>query len=159
VPPVGANPLVAPTAVVREDDTYVLVLDVGLKPFAPDPASPFLSDAAEPAAIYRVDLGSTPPVVARATETGQFVFPTGMAISAGTLFVCDPGQPEVAGLPPRLWRALPHAFGVIIHFAKQRLPPTQPQRALTQRQILDNIRDIVDQAKPAHTLWTIVSEI
>ena len=110
VPPTGVNPLVAPTAVVSEDATHLLVLDVGLKPFVPDPATPFTSDVAEPAAVYRVDLGASPPTVAFASETGDLVYPTGMVFSNGTLYICDPGEPEIAGIQPPLSRVLPYEF-------------------------------------------------
>jgi phage tail-like protein len=158
------NPLVAPTAVVREDTSHIFVLDLGLKAYAPplDPAlssDPFRRNVAEPAVIYRVDLGApapvvTAPVVIRASETGQLVHPTGMVLDQGTLYVSDRGDysdPGLAGELLRVWRATPHEFGVIVHFSEQR-PTTQRER----RQIVQNIREIVNQEKPAHTDWTMV---
>jgi hypothetical protein len=159
IPPAGPNPLVAPTGVVAEDATHLLVLDVGLKPFSPDPAAPFLCDVAEPAVIYRVDLGVMPPAVTRASETGQFVFPTGMVLGNGTLYICDPGEPEVAGIKPRLSRALPHEFAVLIHFCKQRLPSLPQDRQPLEERIRGGIGNILDQQKGAQTLYSIVTEI
>jgi hypothetical protein len=151
---------VAPTAVTRDDDTHVYVLDAGLKPFGP-PADPFVVAMAEPAAVYRVDFQATPPVVIRATETGQLVYPTGMAARGGDLYICDPGQPEVTGLIP-VWlpvmsRLMPFRFGVVIHFADSRLPADPDQRTKVQQQVVGNIRSIVDEQKPAHTVWDLIT--
>ena len=56
----ASNPLVAPTAITRSDDTHFYVLDAGLKPFVPrnDITHPFTRTVAEPAGVYRVDLGA-----------------------------------------------------------------------------------------------------
>jgi phage tail-like protein len=156
------NPLVAPTAVVHEDDTHVLVLDVGLKPFVPDINTPFVSQVAESAAVYRVDLNAA--TVMRAAEPGNLVYPTGMAFSAGSLFICDPGQPEtgiigLGGVSPLLCRVLPHEFGVVVHFCIQRLPQDQQAQDAVRRDILASIRSIVDQEKPAHTLYQLITEV
>jgi phage tail-like protein len=154
----GATPLVAPTAITQAGANQVFVLDAGLKPFAP-PADPFVMAVAEPAAVYYIDLSATPPAVTRATETGQLVFPTGMASRGGELIVCDPGQPEVAGLVPVWSRLLPFRFGVVVHFADARLPSDPNDRATVQRQVVGNIRSIVDQQKPAHTLWNLITAV
>ncbi len=156
------NPLVAPTAVAHEDDTHVLVLDVGLKPFVPDSNTPFVSQVAEPAAVYRVDLKAS--AVTRAAEPGNLVYPTGMALSAGSLFICDPGQPEtgiigMGGVSPLLCRVLPHEFGVVIHFCIQRLPQDQQTQDAVRRDIIASIRSIVNQEKPAHTLYQLITEV
>ena len=153
----GPNPLVAPTAVVHEDDTHVLVLDVGLKPFVPDRNTPFVSQVAEPAAAYRVDLNAA--TVTRAAEPGNLVYPTGMAFSGGSLFICDPGQPEIGNIPPLLCRVWPHEFGVVVHFCIQRLPQDQQKQHAVIRDIIANIRSIVDQEKPAHTLYQLITEV
>ena len=154
----AGNPLVAPTAITRDDETHVYVLDAGVKPFTP-PADPFVLAVAEPATVYRVDLGASPPSAARAVENGQFVFPTGMAASGGRLVICDPGQPEVAGLIPVWSRLLPYRFGVVVHFTNSRLPADPGERANVQRQVVGNIRDIVDEQKPAHALWALITAI
>lgn len=146
--PLTANPLVAPTALVREDDQHLLVLDAGLKPFAPTLTDPFIVQVAAEASIYRVDLASR--TVVMATESGHFVYPTGMARHADTLFVCDPGYPEgEAGK----WRRRPYEFRVFVHFTRQRLPPNQQART-----ILASIRDVIAREKPAHTYGTVVSD-
>jgi phage tail-like protein len=154
VPPNGPNPLVAPTAVVSPDASRLLVLDVGLKPFVPDPGTPFTSDVAEPAAVWRVDLTTLPPTVTLASETGYLVYPRGMVLSNGTLYICDPGMPQIAGIGPPLSRVLPHRFSVILHFGKQRLPSKQDQE-----KIRGGIGDILAEQKGAQTLWNIVTEI
>jgi hypothetical protein len=78
--------------------------------------------------------------------------PSGMVFDGSRVFISDPGEPEVAPLDPRVWRAVEHEFGAVVHFSKQR-PATQPER----RRIVGSIRDIVDRGKPAHTLWTVIS--
>jgi phage tail-like protein len=152
--PAGTNPLVAPTAVVEDDADHLFVLDVGLKPLRPPLANPFLRQVAEPAVAYRVNLGPSPPVVTRATETQQLVFPTGMVRSADALYVCDRGEysdPVLAGPLLRVWRALPNEFGVVVHFSEQR-----PATPLERRQIVQNIHDIIAGERPVHATWTLV---
>jgi hypothetical protein len=156
------NPLVAPTAVVHEDDTHVLVLDAGLKPFAPDRNTPFVSQVAEPAVVYRIDLKAY--TVTQAAEPGDLIYPTGMTLSAGSLFICDPGQPEtgtigIGGVSPLLCRVLPHEFGVVVHFCIQRLPQDQQTQDALKRDIIASIRSIVDQEKPAHTIYQLITEV
>lgn len=244
------NPLVMPTALVRDDSDRLFVLDVGLKPYLTnlDPAlsgEHFRRHIAEPATIYQVDteydlnlmslttaddlptegkllvivakisnyyharifdgkgnkvidkgkdefkpdqlliqqleaaLGSQPidrqtkdellqkissslghtlqPLVTRVTENHQLVYPTGMVWDEGTLYICDRGEysdPSLSGAIQRVWRAVAHEFGVIVHFSEQR-PTTQLER----RQIVQNIREIVDQEKPAHTAWTMTYSV
>ena len=150
--PAGSNPLVAPTGLASVSATQLLVLDSGLKPVVPSAATPFNAEIAEPASLYWVDLGQAPPVVSRASETKSLVAPRGMVFDGTLAFICDPGQPQTAGLEPRVFRALAHEFGVIVHFSKQR-PTTQPER----RKILGNIREIVAGGKPAQTLAGIIS--
>ncbi|GHO83203.1 phage tail protein [Dictyobacter formicarum] len=154
VPP-GQNPLIAPVSMVRLDDTHLFVLDLGLKPVFSSGSQPFIRTMAETASIYTIDLGSTPPTITRATEQRQLVHPTGMVQDQWeTLYIADRGEysdPQLAGQMLRVWRAAPHEFGVSVHFSQQR-PTTQQE----QRQIYQNIADIVDQEKPAHTIWTMV---
>jgi hypothetical protein len=143
--------------VAQRDDAHIYVLDLGLKPHVsvldPSITDPFRRRMAEPATVYRVDLGPTPPVITRASETGKLVYPTGMVLDGDTLFVSDRGEysdPNIAGPLMRVWRALADEFGVVIHFSEQR-PTTQQQR----REIVDDIRAIVAGEKPAHTLATM----
>ncbi|MCH7342701.1 phage tail protein [Pelomonas sp. CA6] len=152
--PAGANPLVAPTGVVEFRPGLLLVLDAGLKPLAPDPADPYTREIAEPAALYWVDITQVPPRITRASEAQGMVQPCGMVFDGRNVFICDAGEPEVAPLEPRVWRALDHEFAAIVHFSKQR-----PASVLERRRIVGNIRDIVDRNKPAHTLWTVISSV
>lgn len=151
--PDEANPLVAPFALVEEEPGHVLVLDIGLKPEA-DESEPFLRTIAEPPAVYRVSLDGGQPSVVRATEAGRMVFPTGMVRHGPTLYICDPGEPELTTQRRRVWRVAPHEFGVVVHFSKQR-PPTDEQ----QKTIIRDIGEIVDGQKPAGTYPTMVSAV
>jgi hypothetical protein len=159
----ASNPLVAPTAITRSDDTHFYVLDAGLKPFVPrqDITHPFTRTVADPAGVYRVDLGADPDTttVTRVTQAGHLVVPTGMATSGGQLLICDPGQLDVPSLTTVWPRLLPFRFGVVVHFADSRLPSNEDARKTVQRQVLGNIRSIVEQQKPAHTLWDWITEI
>ncbi|GHO90350.1 hypothetical protein KSF_003980 [Reticulibacter mediterranei] len=138
------NPLIAPVGVSRQDDTHLYALDLGLKPFLSTSSTQFLRIMAEAAVVYSIDLQQQQ--VIRATELGALVHPTGMVQDAlGTLYIADQGEQST-----RVWRATPHEFGVVIHFSSQR-PTTQHDR----RQIQQNISDIVNQEKPAHTNWTM----
>lgn len=152
--PAAANPLIAPTGVVEIEPGLLLVLDAGLKPLTPNPADPYTREMAEPAALYRVDLSVVPPAVTRASETQGMVAPCGMVFDGESVFICDPGEPQVAPLEPRVWRALDHEFAAVVHFSNQR-PASTPER----RRIVGNIRDIVERGKPAHTLWTVISSV
>jgi phage tail-like protein len=151
--PIAQNPLLAPLALAEESVNVLYVADAGLKRYTPDPARPFLRAAAEPAAAYRIDLGQTIPTVTRASDTGQIVYPTGMVLRDGSLFICDGGEPEVTATP-RMWRGLPHEFGVVVHFSDQR-PTSISQR----RQLVGNVREIALGQKPAHTLLSVYSAI
>lgn len=152
--PVDANPLVAPTGVVEYKPGLLLVVDAGLKPLTPDPLDPYTREIAEPAALYWVETTQVPPLITRASEPLGMVVPSGMAFDGKSVFISDPGEPEVAPLEPRVWRALEHEFAAVVHFSKQR-----PATSLERRRIVGNIRDIVDRSKPAHTLWTVISSI
>ncbi|MEU7872999.1 phage tail protein [Dactylosporangium sp. NPDC049140] len=154
----AANPLVAPTGLVLAG-TRLYVLDNGLKPFAPPTIDPFVLAAAEPARVYAVDLAASPPTIAAATEPGQLVYPTGMCALGDRLVIADPGQPEVTGLVSVLSRVLPYRFDVVVHFTDSRLPTDPAARGVMQRQVVGNIRSIVEQQKPAHALWNLVTEI
>jgi phage tail-like protein len=154
----AANPLLAPTGLVRAGTT-LYVLDNGLKPFAPPVADPFVLAAAEPARVYAADLSVSPVTITAATPPGQLVFPTGMCAADDRLVICDPGQPEVAGLVPVTSRVLPFRFDVVVHFTDSRLPADPDARSTIQRQVVGNIRSVVEQQKPAHALWNLVTAI
>jgi phage tail-like protein len=153
------NSLLAPTAVAPgADDSYVYVLDAGLKPVGPQGTDPFVLAVAEPAAVYRVDLLADQPSATRVTELGQFVYPKGMVARAGRLIICDPGQPDVPGMPTSLSRALPFRFDVVVHFTESRLPKDPIERTTLRRRAVGNILTIVDEQKPAHTHRVLVTE-
>ena len=124
-----------------------------MKPFTPSATNPFICAVAQDAGIFQVDLTATPPSAVRITGPGQFVYPTGMAAAGPQLVVCDPGQPEVGGLQPYWSRVRPFQFDVVIHFADSQLPADQSQRPLVLAQAVGNIRTIIDDQKPAHTVW------
>jgi hypothetical protein len=81
-------------------------------------------------------------------------------ITAGEqLVVCDPGQPEVFGLQPYWPRVRPYQFDVVIHFADSRLPADPAARQLVLAQAVGNIRTIIEDQKPAHTVWNLITAI
>jgi hypothetical protein len=149
----AVNPLVMPAAMVREDAASLLVLDGGLKPFAPT-GNPFLRKVARHAAVYRVE-GAGPPAVTPVTEFKQIVFPTGIALHDGVLYVADRGEePDVAIVPDAVsWRQNPHRFGIVIHFVDNpAIAPTVRER----RQIAYNVQQIAQRESPAHTAWSML---
>ncbi|MCX4821035.1 phage tail protein [Streptomyces sp. NBC_01142] len=152
----SANPLVAPAAVTEDAEGLLYVLDTGLKPLLPPAGDPFVLKVAEPAAVLRVDPGAASPAATRITEPGGFVHPTGMAADGGRLIVCDPGQPDVPGQQTFWSRVRPYQFDVVIHFTESRLPDEGPARTKARRQAVGDIRTIVEQNKPAHTLSVFV---
>lgn len=159
--PVQQNPLIAPRAVVQMGEN-LLVLDIGLRPYLPglDPTLPdrglYIRRIAESATVYLVNLAGEIPVIVQACESRQLVFPTGMLLHQKILYICDQGEYAYSATSQhmRVWRVLPHEFGVVIHFSLQR-PTTQRER----RQISQNISDIVEQEKPAHTLATMAYQM
>jgi phage tail-like protein len=155
----AGNPLVAPTGIARTRDGRLHVLDAGLKPFSPSATDPFVCAVAEDAGIFQIDLAATPPSAMRITELGQLVYPTGMAAAGDRLVICDPGQPEVAGLQPFWSRVRPYQFNVVIHFADSRLPADPDARQLVLNQAVGNVRTIIEAEKPAHTLWNLITAI
>lgn len=158
--PAAQNPLIAPVGVVCQDDTHLFVLDLGIKAYIPslDPVlrqTPFARQMAEPAVIYSLDL--TQKQILRVTEQGALVHPTGMIYDKqGMLYIADQGEfaDALLAVMPRVWRALPHEFGLAVHFSSQRATTLQDQQ-----QIYQNISDIVNQEKPAHTAWTMLYNV
>jgi phage tail-like protein len=153
-----ANPIVAPVGLVGTNGTDLFVLDGGLRPFRPPKVDPFMLTAAEPAVIRLIDLSQTPPTSLAITAPGNFVYPTGMAASGDQLVVCDPGPLESPGATSAFpHRVLPHEFGISVHFARDRLPPGDADRASIRGQILGDIHSILVQQQPAHTRGTVIS--
>ncbi|HEY1867577.1 MAG TPA: phage tail protein, partial [Candidatus Cybelea sp.] len=115
--PQANNPLVAPTGVVEVDAHHLLVLDAGLRPYRPDPGSPFTVIVAQQPAIYAVDLSVSPPTITLASDQRALVYPRDMVgESDGTLYICDSGLPDLAGYDSQKWRSLPQQFSVVTHF-------------------------------------------
>ncbi len=148
-----SNPLIAPNAIAARDNQFIYVVDTGLRPFWTQQviADPFIRKVAVPAAVYSIDLSTTPPSIVPATEKDQLVSPTAAVLSNGNLFVSDRGEYASASLvgQQRVWRNRQHEFGIVIHF-KKGVP--QPER----RRIVQSIRDVVEREKPAHTSCFIV---
>jgi phage tail-like protein len=152
------NPLVAPTGLATTPDGTLYVLDAGLKPLgAPD--DPFVRSVAAPASVFRVDPGPAVPEVIRVSEPGYLVFPTGMIADGERLVICDPGQPEVAGVVPVWPRLQPHRFDIVIHFLDGGLPADPQERPLAQNQVVAQVRDIVEDNRPAHTQWGLITAV
>lgn len=82
-----------------------------------------------------------------------------MAATADRLVICDPGQPDVAGLQTYTSRVRPFQFDVVIHFANSRLPTDQAARQLVLSQAVGNISSIIEDQKPAHTKWNLITSI
>jgi phage tail-like protein len=155
--PAGQNPLVAPTAIVQEDPTHLLVVDAGLKPIVPDALTPLNSIIAQQAAVYRVDLSQNPPVIVRTSETRQLVYPRGMVMTADRmLHICDSGLPDIQGFSTRAWRATPQQFSVVVHFPGA--PAVTPQQKQDRNRFLQSIKDVVVDQKPAQSNWLVLSE-
>jgi phage tail-like protein len=155
----AANPLIAPTGLARSGGR-LYVLDAGLKPFTPPNVDPFVLDVAEPTVVYAVDLAASPVTVTPATEPGNAVSPAGLAVSGDRLVVCDPGQADVSGGQVSTWsRLLPCRIDVVIHFVRSRLPsPDDPGRQTVMNQVISTVRAVVDQRKPAHGMWNLVTQ-
>lgn len=150
----SGTPLVAPTGLATTPDGTLYVLDAGLKPLsAPD--DPFVRSVAAPASVFRVDPAAAVPEVIRVSEPGYLVFPTGMVADGDRLVICDPGQPEVAGVVPVWPRLQPHRFDIVIHFVDDGLP-TGPQE---RNQVVAQVRDIVEDNRPAHTQWGLITAV
>ena len=147
------NPMVSPVAIVEEAADRLLVLDLGLRPIA-DSTEPFLRTIAEPAAVHRVTLAGGGPRIRTATDASAMVAPSGMARAGETLYVCDSVGSEVVTAARRPWRRLPHEFGVVVHFSKQRRPTDEQQRA-----VLRDVAAIVEEHRPAGSVVTLVSAI
>ncbi|MET7900728.1 phage tail protein [Streptomyces sp. NPDC005355] len=156
LPPV--NPLVAPTGLAWGDDGRLYVLDAGLNPFSPPAGDPFVLSTAEAAVVHCVDLTLAQPVVRRITVPGQFVCPVGMtAAQGGRLVICDPGFHEVANLQPFWSRVGPFRIAIVIHFSATHLPAGLEDRKNAMKQAAGNIRTVVEQHKPAHTIANLVT--
>ena len=144
--PAGSNPLVYPTGLTFEGPNMLLVCDPGVRMgFVGDTTNRTM---AEDAAVYRVDLSQTPPTITRVTRERSLVTPSKLAIDRqGSPVLVDRGE-TLRGPPARSWRARANEFGVTLLFSAQR-PTTFQDRNLVRRAIFD----VVDEQKPAHTVW------
>jgi hypothetical protein len=149
-----ANPVVSPTAVVTAADGGLFVLDAGLRPFPTDRLAELT--LARPAGVFRIDPSSSPASVRPVTKSGNLVFPTGMAIQAGRLLICDPGQPKSQGQNPVLSRLSPFQFCVVVHFEASTLPQEGQQRDRVLGRVTASILGVVDELRPAHTLGNLI---
>jgi phage tail-like protein len=149
VPP-GTNPLIFPTGLIFETPTLLLVCDTGLRwGWQEDQSNRTM---AEPAALYRVDLSQSPPVISRVTRERTLVNPVKMVKDQlGKVIIIDRGESLRGGLR-RNWRARPNEFGVVVYFSQQR-PTTNDERNRTRH----GIASVVDEQKPGHTSWWLKS--
>ena len=146
------NFLVAPIALEAYDENLLYILDAGLKPYPieNEGEKEFERDIAEPAMIFSLNLKSK--VLKPVMEPGSLVFPTGIVSHGNDLYVCDPGSPASYDLSKYKWHILPHLFGVLVHFSRQPGSNQEEREA-----VLERIRFIVEQEKPAHTAFELVS--
>lgn len=155
------NPLAAPTGIVEDDNGDLLVIDIGLKPHSP-PNSPFDMLIARQAAVYRLThLASAEAVpqwnIELATETHQLVYPRGMTRGPdGTLYICDAGLPDIQGYLSRVWRSLPLAFTVTVHFEGGR---ANNSNDIARRQLFRSINDVIEDERPVQSYWQLRSSI
>ncbi|MFI9155487.1 phage tail protein [Streptomyces sp. NPDC053367] len=145
------NALVAPTAIARQDDGRLFVLDAGLKPFWPEFADEaFVLLRALPASVRVVETDTAS--VRRVTGPGSFVNPTGMVVAGDRLVICDPGPIEAIGMNENTYRprVQPFEMSVVIHFSADQLSSDEAQRKREMNQAMGTITSIVGQYKPAH---------
>jgi len=162
-----ANPLAAPTAMVREDDNNFLVLDGGLKSFYfPDPGNSFLRDIAQQSAVYRVQyqIASGLPVgssITRVSEVGGLVYPTDMVSDHGTLYIADPGVSFNSS-----YRGNTNAFGIVVHFPINQYnqldaadDPVAQAGITMRRQLVTELLRVGEAAKPDNSIVSEVTSI
>lgn len=145
------SPLVAPTCLLATPSGDVLVLDTGLRPARPDPSNPFWPVVANPAAVYRIHLATTPATATLAVTSGRLVYPQTMALAGTTLYLCDPGMPM--GAAPQSWRIFPSRIGVVVH-----IPGGATQNAQAINTVLGAIRNVMNQELPAHVFGEILTQ-
>jgi hypothetical protein len=148
------NPLVNPTGLAFVTEHELLVCDTGLRNGFLDGDERGNRFMAEPPAVYRVDLAATPPSIDRVTFGAGLVSPTAIAVDrTGRVVVTDRGE-ALSSTDERSWRTVPHEFGVVVHFSRQRpaiaLAPQTP--AKRRASIRNSVAQIVAEEKPAHTL-------
>jgi hypothetical protein len=149
--PPEQNPLIFPTGLVQEDTNTLLVCDTGLR--WRSKGDPSVRAMAEPAAVYRVHLDKSPPVITQVTHQPKLVHPAKMIRTRrGELLIADRGDSFRESVK-RNWRARPNEFGVMVHFSLER-ESTPPER----NQIRRGISQVVEEQKPSHVAWWLKSE-
>jgi hypothetical protein len=86
------------------------------------------------------------------------VYPTGMVADGDRLVICDRGQPEARGLLTVMSRLRPFHLNVVLHFVDGLLSSDPQQRAAEQRRVIGNVQAIVEQQRPAHIEWSLITE-
>lgn len=159
-PDLRENSLIAPSGIVEDDNGDLLVVDIGLKPYSPG-NSAFDALIARQAAVYRLRKGRDSSEatwdVQRITETHQLVYPRGMTRgSDGTLYICDSGLPDIRSVYlSRVWRSLPLAFTVIIHFEGG--PKPNPEDATARRRLFGSVTEVIEDERPVQSYWKLQS--
>lgn len=145
--PAGTNPLVFPTGLVWEGTKVLLVCDTGLRWGYATGSDPGSRSMAEPAHIYRVDLGAVPPRITRVTTQNHLVEPTKLAWDrTGRLLITDRGSKISA----RNWRAAASEFGVTVFFSDQR-PTSFDERNRFRRGVVN----VMDSELVGQAAWWI----
>lgn len=143
------NPLICPTGLVFENSNSLIVCDTGLRG---SEASTSRTEA-EPAAIYRINLSQTPPLITKITKERKLVNPSKITIDPkGDLIIADAG--EYNEEEKQDWRARDNEFGVVVLFSEKR--PTEVEE---RNQIRFGIEKVINEQKPAHTFWSMNSAV
>ena len=146
----GGHPLIFPTSIVFESDTTLLICDSGLRWGIDSEGDSLHRVMADPAAIYRCDLGQPPPAVTLVSRDRRLVMPTKLALDpAGQLLIADRGELRHSS-PRRNWRAGNSEFGVVVHFSHQRASSVE-QRERLRGELIGEIAAY----KPAHCVGWI----
>lgn len=141
------NPLIFPTGLVWEHAQSLLVCDTGVRISSVGDSSN--RHRAEPAAIYRVDISSTPPTITQITNHRKLVHPSKIAIDRqGYLLVADRGSAYPIDNLEREWRARPNEFGVVVLFSQQRATSIEQRN-----KIRFDIANVINEQKAGHTFW------
>jgi len=154
--PLSENPLIFPTDIVVEAQNSFLVCDRGMKYARPSTDDPGVRTIARQPSLYRVRLMTGPDnsasrwTISRISQGSNLVDPAKMAFDAEKreLYLADPGIRYLNASLPHDWRLYPHEFGVLVNFST-----VGGLQAPERRRIVDEIRRIVTEEKPAHSLF------
>jgi hypothetical protein len=148
------SPLVNPTGLAFLAPDQLLVCDTGLRHgWTEEDSDRNVRYVAEPPAVYRVDLGQVPATITRVSPATGMVWPTRIAVDRhGRVVVTDRGE-SLSTTTDRSWRTQPHEFGVVVHFARDRVTGDDAsERFMRRRRIQHSISQVVADERPAHTL-------